>query len=194
MSQVVIQKIGIESATILSTLAVQAYRDHYLYLWQDDNADWYIHRCFTTEALSKELIDSQNAFFLIYHSQSLVGFLKLIYQHPLPDYCTDNSSSISPNDYLYLERIYFLKSAVGKGLGAQVMAFVHDEALKINASFVWLSAMDSSTKPIQFYQKMGFSICGTKHLDFPLIQAGLNGMVVMKKPVFPVSLKSENIV
>lgn len=194
MSQVNIQKIGLESASILSSIAIQAYRDHYLYLWQDNDATWYVQRCFTTEALSQELKNIQNAFFLIYDHHNLVGFLKLVCQHPLPDCCMGNYVSRNPNDYLYLERIYFLKSAVGKGLREQVMAFVKDEALKVNASYIWLSAMDSSTKPIKFYQKMGFSICGTKHLDFPLIQAGLNGMVVMKMSVFYVLQKPDNVV
>ena len=177
-----IQLIGIESVTQLSDIAIRAYRDHYLHIWKNDNADWYINRCFTIEALTIELNDPKNAFYLIYDDGELLGFLKLVHDAPLvlPSH-SDIIDSTLVSKCLYLERIYFVKKAVGKGLGEKVFQFTQELAQKMGYTLIWLSAMDTSIKPIQFYERMGFVIESTKKLNFEHIKDDMRGMVVMKK-------------
>ena len=172
-----IQPIGIESVDLLLNIAQQAYLDHYKHLWKDNNPSWYIQKCFTIEPLLLELSDPNNAFFLIFKEERLVGFLKLIMTYPLI------LDGFEEQNALYLERIYFIKEAVGQGLGDKICHFAIEKAQKLDKKLIWLAAMDSSLKPIAFYERMGFEICGRKRLDFEQIKDEMRGMVVMKRVV-----------
>ena len=172
-----IQNVGIESVALLSDVATYAYTDHYLHLWKNNNADWYINKCFTIEALTAELNDPNNVFYIVFENEKPLGFFKIVLSNPL------SIEGILEENALYLERVYFIKEAVGKGLGEIAFNFALDTARRLNKKIIWLTAMDSSIKPIAAYQRMGFEICGTKRLDFEQIKDEMRGMVIMKKTV-----------
>lgn len=169
------EQIDINAAQRLSTLAKKAYLDHYMHLWKDNNPEWYINRSFNIEPLSTELVDSDNHFYIISEDGVDLGFLKLVQKHPL------SISDVKDENSLYLERIYFIKQAVGRGVGEKTMHFAFQKAAEWRYNSVWLSAMDTSTKPIAFYERMGFVICGRQQLDFTQIKDEMRGMVVMRK-------------
>ena len=172
-----IQNVGVESVALLSDVAIRAYTDHYLHLWKNNNADWYINKCFTIEVLTDELNDPNNVFYIVFENEKPLGFFKIVLSNPL------SIESIFEENALYLERIYFIKEAVGKGLGEIAYNFALDKAQRLNKKIIWLTAMDSTIKPIAAYQRMGFEICGTKQLDFEQIKDEMRGMVIMKKTV-----------
>ena len=177
-----IQNVDIESVTLLSDVAIHAYTDHYLHLWKNNNADWYINKCFTIEVLTAELNDPNNVFYIVFENQKPLGFFKIVLNNPLlPHSVRSDKDGISEENALYLERVYFKKEAVGKGLGEIAFNFALDTARRLNKKIIWLTAMDSSLKPIAAYKRMGFEICGTKELDFECIKDELRGMVIMKK-------------
>jgi diamine N-acetyltransferase len=171
-------EIGVESVEMLSKLAQKAYRDHYLHLWKDENADWYVNKCFLIEPLTQELNDPNNKFYVVFENEKPLGFLKLVSNHPL-----SIKGEIEPK-MLYLERIYFVKEAVGKGMGEKTMQLAFQKAAEWRYNGLWLTAMDSSLKPIAFYKRTGFEIIATKQLDFTQIKDEMRGMVVMKKCFF----------
>ena len=170
-----IQNIDIESVALLSDVATHAYTDHYLHLWKNNNADWYINKCFTIEVLTAELNDPNNVFYIVFEDEKPLGFFKIVLSNPL------SINDIFEENALYLERVYFIKEAVGKGLGEIAFNLALDTARRLNKKIIWLTAMDSSIKPIAAYKRMGFEICGTKQLDFEQIKDEMRGMVIMKK-------------
>ena len=155
----------------LQDIAINAYGDHYLYLWYDGGA-WYIDRSFSEATLKKELEDPNAALFLIYADKELVGFLKLNIDKALAD---ENEA-----DSLELERIYLTKAASGKGIGRQVIDFTMAFARERNKRLVWLKAMDSS-KSVDFYMQNGFEKCGTYRLDFEAMKPEYHGMYILKR-------------
>lgn len=157
----------------LQNVAIRAYNDHYLYLWHDGGA-WYINQSFSRQALAAELADPNAAFFLIYYAQEKpAGFLKLNIDKALDGY--------SEEECLELERIYLLRSASGKGIGRQVIAFTGMYARERNKKFIWLKVMDSSAAALRFYEQNGFEKCGTYTLDFRVMKEKYRGMYVMKR-------------
>lgn len=155
----------------LQDIAINAYGDHYLYLWYDGGM-WYIDKCFSDAALKKELADLNAAFFLVYIQEELVGFLKLNISKAFEGGSAEES--------LELERIYLKKSASGKGVGRQAVAFTVDFARQRNKRIVWLKAMDSS-RSVDFYEQNGFEKCGTYRLDFKAMKPEYRGMYVMQR-------------
>lgn len=155
---------------VLQDIAINSYGDHYLYLWHDGGM-WYINRCFSDDALKKELEDSNAAFFLIYTNNELVGFLKLNIDKAIEGF--------TEQEALELERIYLIKSASGKGIGKAAVNFTKQFAQEKNKKVIWLKAMDSS-KSVDFYEQNRFAKCGTYTLDFEAMKEEYRGMYVMK--------------
>lgn len=138
----------LENINDLVFIAKKVYQDHYLYLW-DDNGDYYMNLNFTTAPFKRELADLNSAFYLLYHEEQLVGFLKLNLNSKLKNY--------SPFEALELERIYFIKEATLLGFGTIILNYVIELAKKRNKNIVWLKAM-SRSKSVDFYQKNQFTV------------------------------------
>jgi diamine N-acetyltransferase len=158
---------------ILSQVALQSYRQHYLHLWHDGGV-MYMNKCFTENQFAIELKDTNAAFFLLYYNNQAAGFLKLNINQGL--------HNISSASALELERIYITKAFTGKGLGKYAINFAIDYAQKLNKKLVWLKSMDSSPS-VDFYKKSGFKITGTFRLSFPEMKDNLKGMYIMEKEI-----------
>lgn len=167
-----IRLISTDDVEELRTVALQAYRDHYLHLWYD-GGEWYIGKSFSISRLSNELADANARFYIIYLADAAVGFLKLNIDAPL--------EGLPHLNALELERIYLTGAASGKGVGSAALDLVFGLAAELNKDTVWLKVMNSSHGPIAFYKKHGFAECGTHQLDFEMMKKELRGMYVMKK-------------
>jgi GNAT superfamily N-acetyltransferase len=155
----------------LSVLARKAYLDHYHWLWTDNGA-WYAELSFSLSSLEREFMDPSNQYFFASWEGEPVGFLKLRDEVPEADF---------PARSLYLERIYLVSGAVGRGIGSALMDFARAFASGRGLGFIVLKAMECSPNSIAFYQKCGFQIFGTDWLDYPLLKDKYRGMVKMKK-------------
>jgi len=148
---------------------IQSYRETYTHLWFDDGES-YIQANFSAERLNGELSDPNSAFFLAYDGQIPVGVIKLNINSSLGSYSADKA--------LELERIYFIKEALGKGMGKEAIDFVENFARQRNKSIVWLKAMDSSAA-VKFYLKKNFRITGEAWLSYEVMKDKYKRMVVM---------------
>ncbi|WP_299702221.1 GNAT family N-acetyltransferase [uncultured Pontibacter sp.] len=173
MTDIAITPCTAADAPALRDVALESYNDHYTYLWHDGGA-WYIERCFSEEALRKELEDPNAAFFIISYKDEPVGFMKLNKDKALEGY-TDA-------ECLELERLYLVDRALGIGIGKWAVDFAVQYALECDKRIVWLKAMDSS-RAVDFYEQNGFKKCGTEELDFEMMKEIYRGMVVMKREI-----------
>ena len=156
---------------VLSALATKAYKEVYLYLWNDDGS-WYINRSFSPAQFRKEFEDANVEFFIVLFNDSPIGFIKLNIDLPLQGF--------EDLDAMELERIYLLKSASRKGLGRKALEFCFDHALARQKEIIWLKSMDSSDA-LNFYSKMGFKEVGEFTLDFALMKPEYRGMKILMK-------------
>ncbi len=167
-----IHKVKPADSAELSILCQRIYEQHFLYLWTDSGA-WYINKVYNAVQLKHEIADNNSDYFFYSFDNQLIGYLKVNYSKTLEG--EENA------DCLEVERIYFLKEFVGKGFGKQLMNYAFDIAQKLNKGFIFLKLMDSSVESKAFYEKMGFQLCGTAHLDFETMLPEFRGMLVMKK-------------
>ncbi|MDB5229319.1 MAG: family N-acetyltransferase [Chitinophagaceae bacterium] len=171
MNRVSIQPININDVEILRATAIKAYCDHYLDFWYDEGHS-YLENSFSIGRLTKELSDPDSRFYLLNYDGLPAGFLKLN---------INTSFDLDPaKNAMEIERIYLNKNATGKNIGKQAILFSIDLAKSLGKHLIWLKVMDTSSGPIQFYEKMGFEKCGTYRLDFPQMREELRGMFIMK--------------
>lgn len=168
-----IRKAGLENLRELQKIGVDSYLPHYAHLWKENDADWYLNRCFGDESLQNELADSNIEYYIISAEEKNIGILKLVLRKPLPDSSIENA--------LYLEKIYFIKEWTGKGVGRELMNFTFERAKELNRDCVWLVAMDTAGKPVKAYERAGFMIHSRSQIDFELMKDEFRGTFVMKK-------------
>jgi GNAT superfamily N-acetyltransferase len=166
-----LQIIRSEDADAISYIATKAYRDYYLYLWNDD-ASWYINYSFQPRVIAEEMKNPNAAYFMLNLNGDQIGFLKLNIDQPL--------SGFEALNCIELERIYLLKSASGRGFGTQAMEFSFHFGKERNKDLIWLKSMDSSDA-LCFYQRLGFEECGTSKLNFELMKPEYRGMKILKR-------------
>ncbi|MDP1727453.1 MAG: GNAT family N-acetyltransferase [Bacteroidota bacterium] len=166
-------KIDSTRAHELSELAIKIYKENFLHLWYDGGAEWYMKKSYAPEVVAEELIDPNNLHYIAYDNEQPVAYLKIRLNESLINFESKNC--------LEVERIYILNAFKGVGLGKMLMQIADDLALDLKKDIVFLKAMDSSTDPIAFYNKLGYEICGTLTLPFEHMKVEYRGMVIMKK-------------
>lgn len=174
-----IKKAFLSDAEMIATHAKSIYKDHYLHLWNDGGADWYMNKyAYALEKIKSELEDINVEYYFLYDNDEIAGYLKLVLDAKFDEDDKGNAFEI--------ERIYFYKKFTGKGFGKQVMAFAIGRATDLKKDLVFLKAMDTSVDAIKFYKHTGFNICGKFLLPMPtfsLMKPEYRGMVVLKKEV-----------
>ncbi len=172
-------------ASKLSALSKDIYKQHYLHLWNEGGADWYMHQyAYPENILQKELADQNIMYCVAYKNNKALGYLKIKINETLQGFEKLNA--------LEVERIYIYKEATGKGLGKQLMQYVFDIARQHKKDIVFLKAMDSSIDAISFYKSQGFNMCGNFQLPMPTFERmkkEFRGMVVLKKDLFQKACK-----
>ena len=167
-----IQPITVSAAAALSELAISIYKQHYLHLWNEGGADWYMHQyAYALDVLTAELIDQNNQYYFVCENNIPFGYLKL------------KLSSELANNALEIERIYLNETHIGKGIGKELMLFAESIAIAQKNNNLVLKAMDSSKDAIRFYEKMGFEIIARSTLSFELMKPAFRGMVTLQKNI-----------
>ena len=175
--QIRIEQIDASKAASLSALAKAIYPEHYLHLWNEGGADWYMHSyAYPVEKLKNELEDNNVHYCIVYADDEALGYLKLNLTGHLKGFVGMN--------LLEIERIYLFKKVTGQGLGHLLMEYADQLAIKLNKDLIFLKAMDSSKNAISFYEKNGYTIHSHFQLPMPafkLMKQEYRGMVILIK-------------
>ena len=170
----IIRKVGLENLAELREIGFDSYAPHYAHLWKPNGIEWYMNRCFGEEFLKTEIVNPNVEYYIIENDGENIGMMKLVLRKTLPDSEIENA--------LFLEKIYFVEKWLGKGIGRKLIEFALHRAVELDRECVWLTAMDTSEKPIKAYEKAGFVINSYTNLgeEFALMKEEFRGMVVMK--------------
>ena len=148
-----IQKLQPTDNQTLSKLSKRIYIQTYKHLW-NDLGKWYMKTMYSSKKLYLELIDDNSAFYFFNVKEKTIGYLKVNLQ---VNYDLDGFE---------IERIYFEKSASGKGYGSILLRFGIEIAKQSGKKKIYLKVMNSSKNVINFYKKHGFINTGEYDLDF----------------------------
>jgi diamine N-acetyltransferase len=174
---ITIYKATAADAAMLTQLARDIYQEHYLHLWYPGGADWYMNEyAYAAHKIAAELTGPLAEYFIAADDDQLLGYMKLNTVAALGE---------NPNA-LEVERIYLYKNAAGKGIGKQLMALALQRAKELKKEILFLKAMNSSLDAIAFYQKLGYTICGSLQLpmpEFSLMKEAYRGMLILKRGV-----------
>ena len=76
---ITLYKASVTDAAILSTLAKEIYKEHYLHLWHTGGAEWYMETfAYAQHIIEKELANENYEYIIAVENGSYLGYLKLI--------------------------------------------------------------------------------------------------------------------
>nr|WKN38032.1 arsenic resistance N-acetyltransferase ArsN2 [Tunicatimonas sp. TK19036] len=113
----------------------------------------YVDEAFQETTIQQELSDPHSAFFIAYTENEAVGYLKLRFDH--------TPTQLHGTKALEIQRIYVQQSAIGKGIGAQLLQVALRYAQTNAYTTAWLGVWEHNARAITFYQKWDFQIFGS---------------------------------
>ena len=178
-NSIVLEPLSVATFSTYCKLGEQAYRDHYLHLWPDEDPSPYIESSFTTAILKQEIKDPNTFHFIIRSQSEGIGILKLIKDKGI--------KNVPHKGFMLLEKIYLIHKFTGKGHGKTVLEKIESKALDLNIRNLWLDTMKKG-RALKFYQQFGYTIIGEKLLPFKNARQEEKGMYILKKELLPLSL------
>ena len=167
-----LQNISLQDQPKLMELVTRVYTPVYKHLWKNEDCNWYLNRFYSKENLQKELKEDAEYYFVIYNSK-YVGIIRIQYNKPLIGF--------SKKSTVYFNRIYLGSEAQGKGVAKAIFNWVELQAKRKGENSIWLKCMDSQQQALHFYTKQDYKHIGNSHLDFDILNKGLNGIYIFWK-------------
>ncbi len=139
-----------KDAAIITRLAQDTFWESHGHSASEEEIDHYVQHHLNEQAIKKELQDPENQYFLIFDSNVPVGFMKFRFDMEY--------KAISEKHICKLDRIYVLKSHLGKKLGLAMMKRAIELAKEHGQRGMWLYTWIENLRAVAFYEKQGFKI------------------------------------
>lgn len=138
----------------LAVLASQTFREAFAEDNAPDDINSYVSEAFSAERLSAEFADARSRFLLAFlgEREAPVGYAKLRTGRADP--------SVRGPAPIELERLYVLRSALGRGIGAALMQTCLEAARNGGHQTLWLGVWEGNTRAMAFYERWGFKVVG----------------------------------
>lgn len=159
-------------AELLSDLSNITFIETYRGSCADEDLSDFIDKCFSEEAITKELEDENNFYYIAYADGFPAGYMRLN---------EDNTEYPFKRQYkaLQLKRIYLLKEFQSKKIGSALMSYALQLAADKDYEILWLGVWEENENAKSFYAKWGFEDHGlpysfqvgdTTHTDYWLMK------------------------
>ncbi len=148
-----IRLANIEDAESISFLGKKTFDQSFGYLFKDrkDLTD-YFKRTFSVEKISGSISKPHNMYWLVLDGDLPIGYAKL--------QLNSSSEFIDCKNVCKLQKIYFLKNYVSRGIGGRLQSIIFEKAAEHQQQYLWLSVLKNNEGAINFYKNNDFQIVG----------------------------------
>lgn len=166
----VLKKALLTDLHALREICNDSYAKNFYNHWNENGLKWYLEKEFGEEKLKADLKDSNLEYYFIIHHEIPVGFAKIRYNAMLNEI---------ENNAVELEKIYVLPEFKGKGIGKAALSEIIKSLRRQKIKTLFLYVIDTNTKAISFYKKLGFFWHSNTLFDIPYFKEELKGMHCM---------------
>ncbi|MCW3120712.1 MAG: family N-acetyltransferase [Flavipsychrobacter sp.] len=152
-SPVIITTADIKDAELLTSLSVATFCETFMADNKKEDMDKYIAEEMSLEALTNELKDKENIFFLAAYNGTTVGYAKMR--------AIKKPEGLNSNNPIELERIYVLKEYLDKRIGSALMTHCIAYAHNGKHDTLWLGVWEHNYRAVNFYKRWGFELFGS---------------------------------
>ncbi len=154
MKNIHIRPAKLKDAAPLTAFCKKTFIDAFAKMNNKKDFDAYVSKAFTIGKIESEIQDPNALFFIASFKDQWIGYAKLYHSRP-PDCVTEDPA-------IELARLYSLQTFLGHGVGAALVDACVDHAQKNGFHAIWLGSWKKNLRGNAFYQKTGFTICGSQ--------------------------------
>ena len=133
---------------IIANLAKEIWEEHYTPIIGLNQVEYMLRKFQSTKAI-EEQVNEGIRYYLILFQDAPVGYFSFVIN----------------KDYLFLSKLYVLKSARGNQLGKSAIAFMETQVKKLKLQKIQLTVNKYNSNSIKAYRKMGFENIQSKVQD-----------------------------
>ena len=148
-----LKQCTISDFDVLRELSIRTYYETFAHLNTPEDMAAYLEDAFNVDRFTREMNDSNSAFYFLYCDERIAGYLKL---NEAP-----SQTDINDPSSLEIERIYVGSEFQGNGFGKYLMEQAIAIATERQKKYAWLGVWEKNEKAIRFYKKNGFYEIGT---------------------------------
>lgn len=148
MSLIGIRKLSLEDLPLLQEISRQTFCETFADVNTEEDMNRYLSDSFNEDRLHDELLNLGSAFYFAEVDGQVAGYLKVNFG--------DTQTDIQDRNALELERIYVLKSFLGKRIGQMLLDKTLQIARDARLDYVWLGVWEHNHRARKFYRKNGF--------------------------------------
>lgn len=145
-----ITKANLDDVYLISDVGKISFLESHGISGPDKDIKQYTEQAFSLEAITKELNDKKNNYYLIYYNDRIAGYSNIIYNAVNPKIESPNVSK--------LDRLYILKEFHGLKLGTALFEFSIQLSKENKQIGLWLYVWTGNKPALSFYQKAGMEI------------------------------------
>lgn len=150
---ITIRKATIQDAKHISSLGKKTFDQSFGHLFKNrGDLVTYLDETFSEEKIVHSLNKAHNKYWLVLEGAFAIGYAKLQLQ--------STSEFVDSEKVCKLQRIYFLKDYVSKGIGSKLHDAVFAEGSENESEYIWLSVLKENKKAITFYERYNYTIIG----------------------------------
>lgn len=124
---------------IVADLAKEIWTEHYTPIIGSQQVEYMLDKFQSATAIENQVIEGI-LYYLLVFQDTAVGYF----------------SFRTKDSFLFLSKLYVLKSARGNGLGGAALAFIGTQAKELELEKIKLTVNKYNTNSIKAYEKMGF--------------------------------------
>ena len=148
----VITPAGPPDAALVAQLSRQTFYDTFAADNTAADMELFMNGPFATATLVAEVGLPEHLFFIARERDEALGYLKLS--------LSPNPPGLGDVPAIEIARIYAVKTAVGRGVGAALMRQAFETAAALGKAVIWLGVWEHNHRAIDFYTKWGFEKFG----------------------------------
>jgi ribosomal protein S18 acetylase RimI-like enzyme len=151
-ADVTVRKANLDDVDAITSLGIQTFKETFEAVNTEENMKMYLDTTFTAEKIKNEFSETGSVFFIAERNHHPIGFAKVR--------TSRKPSELNGYNAIEIERLYALKSEIGKGVGRKLMQTCLQFSKDSGYELVWLGVWEHNHRGIEFYQKFGFEKFG----------------------------------
>ena len=148
----VIRVAGLSDIHDLQIISRETFSETFADQNSKENLELFLNEAYSIDALTRELLNPDSTFYLLYGDNDLRGYLKVNRRAAQTEY--------QGEDAIEIERIYVKKQSKGHGYGKALLTKAIELSRTEILPFLWLGVWEKNLSAIRFYEKNGFTPFG----------------------------------
>jgi ribosomal protein S18 acetylase RimI-like enzyme len=148
-----IRQCELKDYQIVRDIGEKTYYDTFHSMNTVETMTKYLKTAFDSEKIKSELSNPDSFFYLVWHGEVPVAYLKINFGSA--------QTELQDDDAVEIERMYVLKEYKRLGIGKNMMHYALEQGRKHNCAYAWLGVWEKNISAINFYQHQGFEKVST---------------------------------